>query len=358
MKRIHEFSGRDAVKEALDNMAASRRRSWVIACAICVILASAFTLSAGEAQRIQSTFESQIDIGRFAYLASPGANSTMTSGECEELNAIEGVEAAGAIVAERSAVVVAGSHKIRILDVTEGFVRAAWPDVTPSGLQVIVPVTLGKALGVSAGSSLFVGASGESSSEDTMITFAATSFSRVPGIEDALVRVVAQSVEVRQCLVWASPSAYPEVGRTLQGWFGTDAAVNDFLTQIDLLPNPQQMLQDRLGQWAWLVGAMSSLALLLFVWFSDRDHVALYRILGMRDRHILVMAVTQLVVLAIIPLQVAVAVALVISHPTASVTMEVVAADWIRTFAILVIFPAASWFLVRSRSTVDYLKGL
>lgn len=352
------FGWQDAVGEVLANARARPVRTSVVLVVSLAVSFAMLTLTSIEADRIATTSDGQVASGRFAYVISPGETGTITSSDCESLNRVAGVEAAGALISEQRISVVGGSRSARLLTVSEGYVRAAWPRLPVSRRGLIAAMGIAKTLGLRAGAQSIVRRNESSAYWSIPIGATAVSTSRVPGLEDALVEVSAASQPVRQCLVWSDPRAYVAVGKSIVGALGADSLVSDFLPNIRSLGNPQRLLDERLGSYGWALAAAIAVLLVLVTWSADRKDVALYRLLGLRERHVFVMCCADMMLYLVLPLQAALTLVLSAAPPVTLLASQLLWVSWFSALLCALTYPVIAFLIVPRRATVEVLKAI
>jgi hypothetical protein len=350
------FRWRDAAVEALKNLRATPWQSALIAGISFLIAFAALSLTVSDVGNIHTTYQSEIKMGRFVFLVSPAAGSTITVSSCDALNQVAGVAAAGSVVQDMSATTYGKTTPLRVLLVTSGYAKIAWPWIKTSAVPTnIAPPDFVARFGIRTGGHFTYTAGGVV--QRGTVSYTPTEVSRLVGINDALVRVVAPQGSTSQCTVSAVPAAYPQVGATLRGWFGPGTIISDYLTNASSEPDVQQMYDRRVSNFGWAFGGLLLVALLTITWFAKRNDFSLYRILGFKERHVVVLLLVDLVGLVLLPVQIAALVCLGLASSNGQLTVIAVEADWARMLVLTLVAPAITLGLVRRSSSVSYIKG-
>ena len=111
-----------------------------------------------------------------------------------------------------------------------------------------------------------------------------------------------------------------------------------------------------MSAFAWLASG-GAVALLLFVlWWSSRAETSLYRLLGVRRSGVIWMYSIEAVLLALLPFQIAVAIATLFSQPMDSIVAGALLRDDIRSVALIVVTPLIGSLVTTLRSPDSVLK--
>jgi hypothetical protein len=315
-----------------------------------------FTLT--DVGSIDDMYKRQVEEGRFSFVVTTGSANGVSAAGCDSLNAVAGVSAAGAVMSQSTSRVLSASRSIRVLAVSAGYAKIAWPDIPlgSSALNIAPPLLVAE-LGIPEGTELRVINKGSEATESIPITYAPAKSGRINGINDALVRVVAPTGRVSQCLISAVPASYAEVGVALRGWFGPKTLITDYLTNANTQPNTQELFERRVSNFSWIAASLLLIALFNISWFAKRNDFSLYRVLGLKERHLAMMLIVETIVVVIVPIQFGTLFALLLSGHSGTLAVHALLADWLRILIVMAAAPAVGIALIPRRSSINFIKG-
>lgn len=314
------------------------------------------------ARDLTSVLQKQTELGANVYVVASPIGQNFSAAECEALRNVAGVKSAGARIGTYTATSSqAPSDPITIWEVTPGFVRIAFPDLSeesvPGGLYFGTAIAAD--VGVAPGSTLdidreggrFVVVSGES----------ALSTERLNGSSRVALAPLISDAPASACFVEADVAYRDAVGKLLITWFGPASE----WTVASLLPadrfeiSVQDSLRNGSMMWIWAVlGGFAVLTASILSW-SRRQEFALYGLLGLRAGHVLGLLTLEWIATMFAPAVCGGLLATIYLGPVevdplfGSATVVLIAAFYL----VLCTAPALGFVLLRATPPVDLLKG-
>gem|GEM_PF-1656191 len=290
-----------------------------------------------------------------------GRTEAISAHLCDAANSIDGVRGAGAVLSRNpTETSLPTRDTIDIARVTPGYLDAAWYAVPPRAIGLVAPVDLATKFGLVDGSYVRISdveGTPKGLSTNRRIDWAATSRSRVDGINDALIVVAAARGDVNECLVTAEPRARRSVKLALEEWFGSGATVIPFLQGSLLVGDPDEAYRHRSSQWLAAALASAVAIVLIMNWNARKADFALYRILGMPRRRIQAMLSMEFALVTLAPFSVGAVFGLYTAASAPAETVYAIMTDLLRAFLILVVAFVLSLAFVGKRTVYDRLRG-
>lgn len=354
------------VGEGVRNVVSSRFVTAVLAltCLAASVATAIFVTT--ETSEIEGRWAEGIAAGRFVWTVPERVPGLVTAERCDALNGVEGIKAAGSVVrTDKVSPDNSPGTRYSLDSVTVHYLDVLWPDqpnLARSGGLVSggdAASQLGLRDGVSAA---FTTLGGDARWRAVIGAVALNPSARDDAASGHLYQVVPPRGPVATCLVDAEPGADRAVQQLLLSWFPQDGepVVRPFLETSSVIGQPPEIeYRQRVSRWAWTLGLGVMAIAMLGVWYARREELALYQLLGLRRRHVLVVLMTELVVSMLLPTQVGFALAELIfrqSLDSAVVRQELVNSD-LRLVAGLVLIPALTLLLLRPTRLLDRLKG-
>jgi hypothetical protein len=348
----------EMVREALRNIRAFPTRALLLASVAALSGAGIVVATVVEVDSVRDSLRSLNDAGANVLVVRPDSGDITTS-QCEALNNVSVVSAAGGMLSATERVATSDpSSKYGVVTVTPGFLRLAWPaGQIPPGTTVVGGHAVSKRLGLSAGSTIVL--RGSDSSQTLVIGAPAHIPSRMESLDRSITIATVIQAKLGECLVEAQPGAKAAVSEVLADWFlPTRVVVSDYLRSNSLTRDPQTDFVGRATQWLPLLAGGAMTLLFALTWWSRRAEVGIYRALGMRRPHLLVQTSTEGVVLLLLPIMIGASLA--IGFEAEACTGLVAASalrDLLKVVALSSVAPVVAAAVLSSSTSLDLLRG-
>jgi len=344
------------IREALLNISSSPTRSAITmlisaAAGACVILATVSNVDA-----IVRAHELQQLRGLSTISVTSVDGHALSAASCDAMNSISAVEAAGGAIRTDEVAVANAASPVKVRYVTPGYLAAAYPAEQLRGKTSIAGEDLKKEIGLTDGSALAV--TTPTHDRGLHVAVAATSPSRLSGINRDVLIAVAPSGGVSECLVQASDGQATLVSSLVGPFFPEPIVVRPFLQADAVDRDPATELANRWSGILWMGIAASVILLVVIGWAARRQETALYRLLGFDRRSLGAVVAFETLVTTVVPAQLASLWALSLVPITGGqITLTAVSADSSRFVLALMFCPIIAIVISLTGSTVDRLKG-
>ena len=346
-----------ATAEALRNLRTSALLTGALVLACASAGATVGLATASETSRIAEAARAQYLAGATVIEAIGPEGSRLAAIKCHALMGVDGILAAGGIMASESVRLGAEPDAdLSLITVTPGYLAAAWPELQNfKPLSVVAGPDLARS-GVR--SEDYVEVHTLTQGRMLLRTDATPQHESTTGVDRVLALVSAPEGTVSSCLVLTRAGVTNNTTNYLSSYFGDGTSVRSALLPSTLVTSPDELLRSRLSQYGWLVsGLVCGIALLGF-WFARRNEFALYRLLGLSEFSIVAMLMTELACLCLLPSQLGIVVG--IAFGAASVDDLVATSlvlDILRFDALLVMLPAIALTVAPRASILPALGG-
>lgn len=352
---MNVFRSSLAVREAWRDMWATPALTALSIGLTTLVFGLMFVSIAGDGQRVVGDYEDAVERGYFAVAVADRSGVAVAAAQCDAMLAISGVEAAGGVIGETTVTVLDGTARVRLIRLTPGAARVAWPEIDPAAPGLIAASGVAERYGWSAGTEV---AFSESKRPPDRIGAIATAPSRIVGLDDALVEVVAADGVVSRCLVWPEPVHAPRVTAALTGWLGESTLV------APLSPDAHRAAEivDRANQLShhpgWMLASGSAALIIAAIFFIRRRDFALYRNLGASERAITAMFAAEVFVRVVVPLQFTAWVGLLVLAHGPELIVHTAIAAWLRCLAVAVALPMIGYLIAQRRNARRTLSAV
>lgn len=247
-------------------------------------------LTAIEVGGIETRAAEQVRSGSTVLSITAKDRRPLSAARCEALAGIDGVVAAGGLIADDTAREADGSP-LSLLRTTPGYPLVLWPSGTlrhDTSRSVVVGSLLGERAGLHGVGELagltIAGATGT-----VLVDQVAAPSPRNPFVDRALVVTEPASSSVVECLVEAEPGARAGVEAVAVAWFPADLETTTapFLPGDDSGDALHEQVAGRLSRLGPPLGAMLCAIGLAASWLARRAEFALYRGLGISTARLL-----------------------------------------------------------------------
>jgi hypothetical protein len=343
-------------REVLRNVTASPVRTALTALAAAVVGASVVLATVANVDDIVQAHETQ-ELRGLSTLSITGVNGeAVSAGECDATNTLDAVSAAGSVLRVEQIHPANTDTPVSVRYTTPGYIAVAYPG-TKRDVESIAGGDLVAEIGAVSGGTISDATRGAQTVGIT-IEVAATSRSRIEGINRDLVVAVAPLGATSECLVEVSDGLTNEVAAAMPAFFSTPISVRPFLPADRVDRDPARELDTRWSQVVWVGGGVGVALFAAFAWWSRRHETALYRLLGFTKRSIAILVGLETVLVSLVPAQLAIAWAMgLVPIDGGTVTLTALTADTARLSFLLLLAPTAAIIASLSGSAVDRLKG-
>lgn len=348
------FRPATVVGEALANLGAHRLLTVLVVALGVATPAAALALSAADVHGIVGRQDQLVARGSTVFSITTTDRTTLPAERCDEANRISGVRASGGVVDSQAIHVQLPDYRyVSLLSVTPGLPLIYWPDGERRD-GTIAGSVIATDFGLVAGATLPVSAP-ESRYLAIGVTEAAASRNR--DYDLVLAQVVPPLGSTYECLVESVPGAQRRVEAALRGWFpGTPTLVTPYFTPPDTGLSPQQELEGRLSAWFAVAAALIGSGSVLASWMIRRSEFALYAILGLGRRGLLLMLLVEWTALVLVPASVGLVVGAAVTG-SGALEATVAGLDVARYLAGVTVIPAIGLIALTRVSAFDALKG-
>lgn len=279
--------------EALQNARARWILTLMIATLVSVLSGGMTLFTILETTQIETLNETQLSRGKNVFLAVASPGQLINAGDCEKLSTQDGVLSSGS----RKEVIRDLSGSAVAQGVTAGYIQTIWPEYSGTG-SIVAGERYARAHHLISGSKIRLAV--HSGQVDAL----APELLRDPRANEELLVTQEPSGNVRECFVAAVAGAADGVAMLLPAWFSP--------TKISISPvyrpagevHPQKLLESRLSIKGSLVAGLIAGSALILSWLIRRSDFALYRLLGARNREIIMMLCVDASLFGALPMMV------------------------------------------------------
>lgn len=285
---------REVVTEAVRNLGP---RHWIVFSSIALTSAILVYITAQVAWAALGAEQARRDAGGLVVVAESAGAGHLSVQDCERLNGLAGVGAAGGVYAEDPPVLAA--LRVRGTAPTLGVTVHAvdvW-DESANGVTVVAGDDISDVLGLSAGVTLHVGATGE------VPTLTVGSVLR-PGVPVESLRsrvsvVIMNDEPLSTCWVRARPGFESIVQSvTAMELAGKPVVVTRFHPDPPDAPNPAALWESYTAKSPSILGGVAIALVALGVSWSRRSEFAVYRTFGVRRHDTAIMVFAETLIIA------------------------------------------------------------
>lgn len=283
-----------------------------VAAAVAVGLVST-TWAISTTTRIQESRELQILRGGFTVRVVETLGGTLNAARCDDLSKRIGVQAAGGLLDEEI-VALHGqpSGRVYVQRVTPGYLALAFPaEPGVAGAGVVVGPDLAARLDIKDGQLLPLARPAATKPAWLKVEQVVGTEARISGASSSVLITTTASGDLSECLVAIEPRYVGSVVSLLPGWFDNDSVVvSPFLPVDDTQTDPESDLAERPTKFVGIGAGMLLVLVATSTWLLRRSELALYVILGISRRRLLLMASAEVMILLAAPFCAGVAVML------------------------------------------------
>lgn len=348
----------EVVREGLRNLRAHPTLTAVTFLVIFVIAGGAILASVGDLVSISNRQEALVAQGSNVWNVTTAETEGLSASRCDSLNAVDGVKTAGAVLSMtylESAIY--DSEYVAVQIGTPGLVGAYWPSLGNGIAYSVVGATVASRYGLVDQSQLILK---EGPKQSVFTVVPAASSPRGAAYDQLLLEIAPASGSTRECIVEASPGHRRSVEALLIGWFrGTEVVVSPYIQLPEGSRLPQNELAERLSAWFAPAAAVFVNAAIIGSWLMRRQEFALYALLGLKAKHILLMLLVEFAVLVVLPICMGVVTALLILHSSISAqsTVEGAIFGLLGLGSLACVAPAIGIVALRPRKALERLRG-
>ncbi len=296
--------------------------------------------------------------GVYAFMVTSAVEEQRLSAvSCEQLNSVNGIKAAGGLQSEALGEVILGDRfSVSIIRGTPGLARFLWPETRPRGSAVIGARAAQRA-GVASASALIYTASGR----EQIVTVNAVAAPTMRGerLDDTLfiAEALTNDAEVERCLIEPEPPYARAAQQLALSWFDGEVRINPYFHPGHASTDPQRTLENRMSRWIPLVAAITVWAVLVLTWSGRRNDYALYRVLGLNRRSLLLMLAVESALLAIVPTFAGITLALGATNlPLSHIELSLVSVAVGQLVMSTIVTPLLGYAIVGLRDPLRILK--
>lgn len=318
------------------------------------------TWAVSTTHRVEERWETQLLRGISAVRVVESHGGTLSAARCDDLNRLAGVQASGGLLREE-VVTPAGrpSERIYLKHVTPGYVAFAFPaEAQALGAGVVVGRDAAVRLDLSDGAPIALDRRGNPTPDWLTIDRAATTQARVDGAGGSLVVASAPVGVIGECDVDIEPQHREAVTTVLLGWFdGDSVVVGPFLPGDDTRADPRSDLEERPTRFVGIGSGVLLAILAAAMWLVRRGELALYVVLGLELRQLLLMASAETLVLLAAPFAAGTAVALQAREADAGPALLLTfPSDLLLAAPVIVLVPWVAVLVVRTAGPLLVLR--
>ena len=355
------FRAAAVASEALGNLNALRLH----AVAVMTICAAASALAAwGTASEVALISASQAELlsrGLDVRVVAGKDGARLDARQCESLNDVDGVLAAGGLVGYSQAMQFGGGNtNLTIATVTRGYASVIWPSLQrvkklPSA---IAGSDLSSAAGLVNGSYMSLrdaSAPGPAPVHVDHVDRVAPNSQRNPRFDDYLAVVAAPVDDVQECLVEAAPGAESGVDVLLATWFrGTETTSRPLYVVTDAAGDPENRLANR-SSWSFsLISAVGITLTMMGSWIVRRADFALYRHLGLRPHQLVLSLSVDATILALMPASMGLTLVALTERPELTgATLAAVSLCGAQLLSLIVLLPMIGTAMLMTRNPLS-----
>lgn len=359
MKSTSPFKG--TTGEVFRNVRASFVRSIAAATLAATLGSAIIVLGWLDLTDIEAGWERQVHAGVYAFSITTSDQTFLDAARCDELETIDGVRAAGAVLSVTTVYPTTNPRTAYLLvGATPGYASVAFPGLEGATMAgAVAGLSVSAELGLADGSTFAyrTGSAGETSAID--IDLAANSPSRFEVSDSAVIVALAPEGGVSECIVEAWPGHERAVEAVIGSWFPMKQTVAKSVARVDASDRDVAGdLRTRLSQWAPLVAAFILGGYLLLDWWSRRQEFALYRMLGMSGKQELLVLTLETLTKAFVPLCFGAFVTIsILGNQMTGMSADGALRDLVAVSLCLLTLPVIAGLVMQRVSMIDAIKG-
>jgi hypothetical protein len=330
----------------------SRPAVWLVT-GLMAALAGAMVVyaSAGEVAGLTREQSALEDAGRYGYTVQNRDGAGVPAARCDQLTAVDGVEAAGGVMSsERVVLEQDRSQGLTAVEATPGYLNVVWPTV--QGTDAVAGAGTAEHFGLVPGARITLDRP-RAGRLNVAVGEVAPASTREPARDNAVIVPATAQGLVPNCYVIAAPGAYDSVGALLTGHFSpTQVVVGPFTAQVRQVVDPDERLDRRSSRTLPLAAAGALVVLHGIVALMVRGEAAIYRLSGITWAGSATMCLVRWVAMVLLPAAMGTGVAVIALAPemTAPAVVHLAWLDSARFFLLLPVAAVASfatWLFLR-----------